>query len=31
MHTTATDDLKKFGKGLGSIDPGSGYSLYVDI
>ncbi len=28
---TATDDIRKFGKGLGSIDPEVGYSWYAGI
>lgn len=28
---TATDDIKKFGKGLGSVDPEYGYSWYAGI
>jgi DMSO/TMAO reductase YedYZ molybdopterin-dependent catalytic subunit len=31
IHMTATDDLKKFGKGLGSIDPEGGYAWYAGI
>jgi DMSO/TMAO reductase YedYZ molybdopterin-dependent catalytic subunit len=30
-HITATDDIKKFGKGLGSVDPEGGYSWYAGI
>jgi DMSO/TMAO reductase YedYZ molybdopterin-dependent catalytic subunit len=30
-HITATDDIKKFGKGLGSVDPEYGYSWYAGI
>ena len=30
-HITVTDDIKKFGKGLGSIDAESGYSWYAGI
>jgi len=30
-HLTLTDDLKKFGKGLGSASPESGYSWYAGI
>ena len=30
-HMTATDDIKKFGKGLGSVDPEYGYSWYAGI
>lgn len=30
-HITVTDDIKKFGKGLGSIDPEGGYSWYAGI
>ncbi|HEY1803429.1 MAG TPA: molybdopterin-dependent oxidoreductase [Terracidiphilus sp.] len=30
-HVTATDDIKKFGKGLGSVDPEGGYSWYAGI
>lgn len=31
IRFTATDDLKKFGKGLGSIDPEGGYAWYAGI
>jgi DMSO/TMAO reductase YedYZ molybdopterin-dependent catalytic subunit len=31
IHMTATDDIKKFGKGLGSIDPEGGYAWYAGI
>ncbi len=31
IRLTATDDLKKFGKGLGSIDPEYGYAWYAGI
>lgn len=31
VHLTATDSMKKFGKGLGSIDPEGGYSWYAGI
>jgi DMSO/TMAO reductase YedYZ molybdopterin-dependent catalytic subunit len=31
VRFTATDDLKKFGKGLGSIDPEGGYAWYAGI
>lgn len=31
MHMTATDDIRKFGKGLGSVDPEGGYSWYAGI
>lgn len=30
-HITATEDIKKFGKGLGSVDPEYGYSWYAGI
>jgi DMSO/TMAO reductase YedYZ molybdopterin-dependent catalytic subunit len=30
-HITATDDIKKFGKGLGSVDPEFGYAWYAGI
>ncbi len=30
-YITATDDIKKFGKGLGSVDPEYGYSWYAGI
>jgi DMSO/TMAO reductase YedYZ molybdopterin-dependent catalytic subunit len=30
-HITATDSLKRFGKGLGSVDPEYGYSWYAGI
>jgi len=30
-HVTATDDIKKFGKGLGSVDPEYGYAWYAGI
>lgn len=30
-HITVTDDIKKFGKGLGSVDPEGGYSWYAGI
>lgn len=30
-HITATDNIKKFGKGLGSVDPEYGYSWYAGI
>ncbi len=30
-HITATDDIKKFGKGLGSVDPEYGYAWYAGI
>lgn len=30
-HITVTDNIKKFGKGLGSIDPEGGYSWYAGI
>ncbi len=30
-HITATDDIRKFGKGLGSVDPEYGYSWYAGI
>jgi DMSO/TMAO reductase YedYZ molybdopterin-dependent catalytic subunit len=30
-NITATDDIKKFGKGLGSVDPEYGYSWYAGI
>jgi DMSO/TMAO reductase YedYZ molybdopterin-dependent catalytic subunit len=30
-HITATDAIKKFGKGLGSVDPEYGYSWYAGI
>lgn len=30
-HLTVTDDLKKFGKGLGSASPESGYAWYAGI
>ena len=31
IKLTATDDIKKFGKGLGSIDPEGGYAWYAGI
>lgn len=31
VHLTATDSMKRFGKGLGSIDPEGGYSWYAGI
>jgi DMSO/TMAO reductase YedYZ molybdopterin-dependent catalytic subunit len=31
IRLTATDDLKKFGKGLGSVDPEGGYAWYAGI
>jgi DMSO/TMAO reductase YedYZ molybdopterin-dependent catalytic subunit len=31
IRLTATDDIKKFGKGLGSIDPEGGYAWYAGI
>jgi len=31
IRFTATDDIKKFGKGLGSIDPEGGYAWYAGI
>jgi len=31
VHLTATDSMKKFGKGLGSIDPEGGYAWYAGI
>ena len=30
-HITATDDIKKFGKGLGSAEPEAGYAWYAGI
>jgi DMSO/TMAO reductase YedYZ molybdopterin-dependent catalytic subunit len=30
-HITVTDNIKKFGKGLGSVDPEGGYSWYAGI
>jgi len=30
-HITATDDIKNFGKGLGSVDPEYGYSWYAGM
>ncbi len=30
-HITATDNVKKFGKGLGSVDPEYGYAWYAGI
>jgi DMSO/TMAO reductase YedYZ molybdopterin-dependent catalytic subunit len=30
-HITATDNIKKFGKGLGSVDPEYGYSWYAGM
>lgn len=30
-HITATDNIKKFGKGLGSVDPEYGYAWYAGI
>ncbi len=30
-HLTATDSMKKFGKGLGSVDPEYGYAWYAGI
>lgn len=30
-HITVTDDIRKFGKGLGSIDPETGYAWYAGI
>jgi DMSO/TMAO reductase YedYZ molybdopterin-dependent catalytic subunit len=30
-HLTVTDDLKKFGKGLGSASPEGGYAWYAGI
>ena len=30
-HITATDSMKKFGKGLGSVDPEFGYAWYAGI
>jgi DMSO/TMAO reductase YedYZ molybdopterin-dependent catalytic subunit len=30
-HITATDDIRKFGKGLGSVDPEYGYAWYAGI
>jgi DMSO/TMAO reductase YedYZ molybdopterin-dependent catalytic subunit len=30
-HLTITDDLKKFGKGLGSVEPEAGYAWYAGI
>jgi DMSO/TMAO reductase YedYZ molybdopterin-dependent catalytic subunit len=30
-HITATDNIKKFGKGLGGVDPEYGYSWYAGI
>jgi DMSO/TMAO reductase YedYZ molybdopterin-dependent catalytic subunit len=30
-HVTVTDDIKKFGKGLGSVSPEFGYSWYAGI
>ena len=31
IHITATDDIKKFGKGLGAVDPEYGYAWYAGI
>jgi DMSO/TMAO reductase YedYZ molybdopterin-dependent catalytic subunit len=31
VHVTVTDDIKKFGKGLGSASPEGGYSWYAGI
>jgi DMSO/TMAO reductase YedYZ molybdopterin-dependent catalytic subunit len=31
IHITATDDIKKFGKGLGSVSPEYGYAWYAGI
>jgi len=31
IRMTATDDIKKFGKGLGSVDPEGGYAWYAGI
>jgi len=31
IKMTATDDIKKFGDGLGSVDPGGGYAWYAGI
>lgn len=31
VHLTATDDIKKFGKGLGSASPEGGYAWYAGI
>lgn len=31
IHITATDDVKKFGSGRGSVDPDYGYSWYAGI
>jgi DMSO/TMAO reductase YedYZ molybdopterin-dependent catalytic subunit len=30
-HITATDDIKKFGKGLGGVDPEYGYAWYAGV
>jgi hypothetical protein len=30
-HITATDDIRKFGKGQGSVSPEYGYSWYAGI
>jgi DMSO/TMAO reductase YedYZ molybdopterin-dependent catalytic subunit len=30
-HLTVTDDLKKFGKGLGSSEPDAGYAWYAGV
>ena len=30
-HLTLTDDLKRFGKGLGSASPEAGYAWYAGI
>jgi DMSO/TMAO reductase YedYZ molybdopterin-dependent catalytic subunit len=30
-HITATDNIRKFGKGLGSVDPEYGYAWYAGI
>lgn len=30
-HMTVTDELKKFGKGLGSIKPEGGYAWFVGV
>ncbi len=30
-HITATDDIKKFGKGRGAVDPDYGYAWYAGI
>jgi DMSO/TMAO reductase YedYZ molybdopterin-dependent catalytic subunit len=31
VHITATDDIRKFGKGLGGVDPEYGYAWYAGI